>query len=99
MQYSISGAKAMLNGRTPTVRVYVREKDGKRNFYPAPRNRTWPHAIGYGTRTMESNHGSALGITIWLRGRSSSWRDASQPKHRGSSFPRIILLQRPPILA
>jgi hypothetical protein len=28
----------MLNGRTPTVRVYVREKGGKRNFYPAPRN-------------------------------------------------------------
>ena len=28
----------MLNGRTPTVRVYVRERGGKRNFYPAPRN-------------------------------------------------------------
>jgi integrase len=24
--------------RTPTVRVYVRERGGKRNFYPAPRN-------------------------------------------------------------
>jgi hypothetical protein len=24
--------------RTPTVRVHVRERGGKRNFYPAPRN-------------------------------------------------------------
>jgi hypothetical protein len=28
----------MVNDRTPTVRVYVREKGGKRNFHPAPRN-------------------------------------------------------------
>jgi DNA invertase Pin-like site-specific DNA recombinase len=28
----------MVHGRTPTVQVYVREKGGKRNFYPAPRN-------------------------------------------------------------
>jgi hypothetical protein len=28
----------MANGRTPTVRVCVRERGGKRNFYPAPRN-------------------------------------------------------------
>lgn len=27
----------MANGRTPTLRVYVREKGGKRSFYPAPR--------------------------------------------------------------
>lgn len=27
----------MANGRTPTVRVYVREKGRKRSFYPAPR--------------------------------------------------------------
>lgn len=27
----------MANGRTPTVRVYVREKGGKRSFYQAPR--------------------------------------------------------------
>jgi len=28
----------MANDRTPTVRVYVRERGGNRNFYPAPRN-------------------------------------------------------------
>jgi len=28
----------MVNAETPTVRLYVREKGGKRNFYPAPRN-------------------------------------------------------------
>ncbi len=27
----------MANGRTPAVRVYVREQGGKRSFYPAPR--------------------------------------------------------------
>jgi hypothetical protein len=27
----------MANGRIPTVRVYVREKDGKRSFRPEPR--------------------------------------------------------------
>jgi hypothetical protein len=28
----------MVNAETPTVRLYVRERGGKRNFYPAPRN-------------------------------------------------------------
>jgi hypothetical protein len=28
----------MANGWTPTVRVYVRKRGGKRTFYPAPRN-------------------------------------------------------------
>ena len=28
----------MVNAETPTVRLYVGERGGKRNFYPAPRN-------------------------------------------------------------
>jgi hypothetical protein len=43
----------MANGQTPTVRVYVREKGGKRSFHEAPSIPDlsacyWLYATGFG---------------------------------------------------
>ena len=45
----------MANGRTPKVRVYVRERGGKRNFYPPTKpglGRVLLAAVREGRKTM-----------------------------------------------
>src|SRR6266850_3606981 len=53
---------------------------------------------GCGTRRTEDKPGSASGITIWLRGKSSSLRDDFPRRLKGLFFPRIKLLKRAPLL-
>src|SRR5258708_17676070 len=53
---------------------------------------------GCGTTRTEENPGSASGITIWLRGKSSSLRDDFPRRLKSLFFPRIKLLKRAPLL-
>ena len=58
----------LINGQTPTVRLYDRERGGKRNFYPAPRN---PDLAGCYWLCYEKD-GSALGMRADVQRRNDS---------------------------
>jgi hypothetical protein len=84
--------------RTPTVRVYVRESGGKRNFYPAPRNPDlaacyWLQYEKDGKQSWQrvGHYDLVAKEKLLLERRLSA-------EAQGLSFPRIKQLKETPLL-